>query len=100
MTLALLALLALGPGDGWFGVDKVKHFVVSAVAQSMTHAVLQYAGARHSAALAGSLAVGAALGVARERHDARVKGRFSRRDLAWDAAGLAGTSLLLWHTEP
>ena len=97
MKGALLALALLGPPDRWFGVDKLKHFVVSALAQSVSYSALQYAGAPHRAALGGSLAAGAALGVGRELYDRRAKGQFSRRDLTWDAAGLAGATLLLGH---
>jgi putative lipoprotein len=97
---ALVRLLVAGPPpDRWFGVDKLKHFVVSALAQSIAFSGLQYAGASHDAALAGSLAAGATLGVGRELHDRRVGGRLSGRDLVWDAAGLGAATLLLRHVE-
>jgi uncharacterized protein YfiM (DUF2279 family) len=80
-------------------VDKVKHFVVSALAQCVTYSVAQTAGIPPRVALAGSLGVGAALGVGRELHDRRVRGAFSRRDLVWDAAGLGTATLLLRHAE-
>jgi putative lipoprotein len=97
-ALLAVALLATPP-DSWFGVDKVKHLVVSALVQTLTYSGLQYAGAPHRAAVAGSLAVGAGFGVGRELHDRRVKGQFSRRDLVWDAAGLAGATLIVRHAE-
>ena len=99
MRAALVGLLLIGPPDHWFGVDKVKHFVVSALAQSVTFGLLQYGGVRPPAAVAGSLAAGAALGVGRELHDRRTKGLFSRRDLVWDAAGLAAGALVVTHAE-
>jgi putative lipoprotein len=102
----LVLALTLGPPrfalptrDGWFGVDKVKHFVVSAMAQAVTYAGLQYVGARHDVALVGSLATGATVGVARELHGRRTGGIFSVRDLAWDGAGLAAATLFLAHAE-
>jgi putative lipoprotein len=95
----LVAWLLLGPTDRWFGVDKLKHFVVSALAQSVAHGALQWAGARPTPALLGSLGAGVALGVGREVHDRRTKGAFSRRDLVWDAAGLAAATALARHTE-
>lgn len=94
-----LAMLLGGPPDSWFGVDKIKHFVVSALAQSVTYSALQYAGMEHRSALAASLATGVALGVGREVHDRRTKGLFSVRDLAWDAAGLGAATLLIHHSQ-
>ena len=99
MRGALAVLLLVGPPDRWFGVDKLKHFVVSALAQSVTYSVLQYAGAPRDAALGGSLATGVALGVGRELHDRRVRGAFSVRDLVWDGAGLGAATLLVRHAE-
>ena len=100
MKGALLALVLLGPPrDRWFGIDKLKHFVVSALAQSAAYGALQYAGAPHRTAVRGSLAAGAALGLGRELLDRRARGRFSVRDLAWDAAGLAAATALVSHAE-
>ena len=97
MSRLLLVLALAGPPDRWFGVDKLKHFVVSALAQSVAFGALQYAGAGHRTAVAGSLAAGAALGVGREVHGRRTTGRFSTRDLVWDGAGLAASTLLVRH---
>jgi putative lipoprotein len=99
VKVALLALLLLRPPDRWFGVDKVKHFVVSALAQCVTFGVARAAGVPHRTAVVGSLGVGAALGVGRELHDRRVRGAFSRRDLVWDAAGLGAATLLVRRAE-
>lgn len=100
MRGALALLLLVGPPpDRWFGVDKLKHFVVSALAQSVTFSGLQYAGASRDAALGGSLAVGVTLGLGRELHDRRAGGPFSVRDLVWDGAGLGAATLLLRHAE-
>lgn len=102
---ALVALaLTVGPGraearDGWFGVDKVKHFLVSAFIQSVTYSTLQAAGAERRAALAGATGVTLGVGLAREWHDRRQGRPFSVRDLAWDGAGTGAASLLLLRTE-
>ena len=98
MRVAVAALLlALPPKDRWFGADKLKHLVVSALAGSAAYSALQYAGVGHRPAVAGSLAAGAALGIGRELHGRRVAGVFSYRDLAWDAVGLGGAALLVTH---
>jgi putative lipoprotein len=92
-------VLLVRPPDRWFGVDKVKHLVVSALVETLAYSGLQYAGAPHRAALAGSLATGAAFGVGRELHDRRTKGLFSKRDLVWDVAGLAAGALVVTHAQ-
>ena len=97
MSRLLLVLALAGPPDRWFGVDKLKHFVVSALAQSVAYSALQYAGVGHRTAVGGSLAAGAALGVGRELHDRRATGRFSGRDLVWDGAGLVAATALVRH---
>jgi putative lipoprotein len=102
----LLLSLAFGgparqepPRDRWLGRDKVKHFLVSAFAQSATYATLQAAGADREGALLGATAATAALGVAKEVGDRRRGGPFSVRDLTWDAAGAGAATLLLVRTE-
>ena len=95
----LVATLFAQPGDGWFSRDKLKHFLVSAFAQSVTYATLQAAGAERGAALTGATAVTATLGVGKELSDRRRGGPFSGRDLAWDAAGAGAATLLLLRTE-
>ena len=100
MKRVLLFSVLLGPpADGWFGRDKVKHFLMSAFAQSATFATLQAAGADRGAALAGASAATATLGVAKELADRRRGGPFSVRDLTWDAAGAGAASLLLVRTQ-
>ena len=99
MRGALVLLLVVGPPDRWFGADKVKHLLVNALAQCAAYSALQYVGVPHRTRLGGSLAAGAALGVGRELYDRRAKGRFSYRDLAWDAAGLGAATVLVVHAE-
>jgi uncharacterized protein YfiM (DUF2279 family) len=83
------------PGDHWLGPDKVQHFFTSAFVQSMTYGSLRAAGASHALALGGATTTTAAVGVGKEVRDLRVKGEFSLRDLAWDAAGAGAATVLL-----
>jgi putative lipoprotein len=85
--------------DGWFGSDKIKHFIMSAFIQSLTFSGLQYAGASRSAAFAGSIGATAAFGVGKEIHDKRIGEPFSVRDLVWDAGGAGTAIVMLRHTQ-
>jgi len=98
-SLMLIGLLQVGARDSWFGTDKMKHFFLSAFVQSLSYSVIQVTtrGSRSSLVLSAS-AASAAAGIGKELHDRRVKGAFSVRDLAWDAAGIGTASLLLTHT--
>lgn len=98
-TALMVGRPAAPAGDGWFGVDKLKHFLVSAFIQSVSFAALEGAGADRRAALIGASGVTAGVGLAREWHDRRRGGPFSVRDLAWDAAGAGAASLVLIRTE-
>jgi pimeloyl-ACP methyl ester carboxylesterase/uncharacterized protein YfiM (DUF2279 family) len=85
--------------DSWFGPDKVKHFFISALIESLTFSGFQAAGASRGAAFAGAVATTAAFGIAREIHDKRTKGVFSIPDLTWDAAGGGAALLVLRSTQ-
>lgn len=85
--------------DSWFGMDKIKHFFMSAFIESVSYSVLQAAHVKRRPALTGAIGVTAAIGVAREIHDKRTPGKwFSYQDLAWDAAGTAAGAVMLTHT--
>ena len=84
--------------DPWFAGDKLQHFFTSAFVQSMSYGALRTAGLGHGAALAGASAASAVAGVGKEVHDFRTKGEFSVRDLTWDAAGAAASTVLLVRT--
>lgn len=90
---------SLASRDGWFGVDKVKHFFMSAFIQSVTFAALETAGADRSSALAGASGVTVGMGLAKEWYDMRSGGAFSFRDLGWGVAGGAAASLILVRTQ-
>ena len=85
--------------DPWFGIDKVKHFFMSAFINSFSYSALQLARVNHSSAMAGAIGITMAVGVGRELHDMRVPGNlFSVRDLTWDAIGTAAGAALTSHT--
>jgi len=84
--------------DSWFGVDKLKHFFLSAFATSVSYSALQAAGANRSTAMTGAIASSLALGVARETYNLRTTKLFSLKDLTWDAMGTAAAATMLNHT--
>jgi putative lipoprotein len=85
--------------DNWFGVDKIKHFFMSAFIESVSYSALQAAHANHRSAMAGAIGVTAAFGIGREIHDSRnPKNIFSVKDLSWDAIGAGAGLVLLSHT--
>jgi uncharacterized protein YfiM (DUF2279 family) len=86
------------PSDGWVGRDKLQHFFTSAFVQSIAYGSMRGTGLSHGAALAGASVTTAAVGVGKELRDWRVRGEFSARDLAWDAAGAASMTVLLTRT--
>ena len=84
--------------EGWFGVDKIKHFFISAFVTSVSFSAFQAAGANRRTALTGALGVTAAAGIGRELHDRRKKNSFSYRDLIWDAVGAGAAAAMLTQT--
>ncbi len=85
--------------DAWFGIDKIKHFFISAFIESVSYSALQAAHVHHRSAMAGAIGITIGFGVGREIHDQRVPGNFfSVRDLTWDAVGIAAGTVLLSHT--
>jgi putative lipoprotein len=100
MKLVLVfSVLLAPPQDRWFGEDKLKHFVVSAFAQSISYSALQLAGAERGPALAGATVATLGAGVAKELVDhRRAGGAFSYKDLTWGLAGAGTATLWLQHT--
>ena len=85
--------------DAWFGIDKLKHFFLSAFINSVSYSALQAAGANHRSAMTGAIGITMAAGFGREIHDMRVPGNiFSVRDLTWDAIGTAAGAAVTAHT--
>ena len=100
MKLLLVWTLSFGGSsrDPWFGVDKVKHFVVAAAIQSGTYTVLREADVRHWPSLDGAFAATAALSLGKELHDRRRTGLFSWKDLVWDGAGAISAAAVIHNT--
>ena len=95
----LFAQVAPPHTDSWFGIDKLKHFLVSAFIESVSYSALQAARVNHRAAMGGAIGVTMAVGVSRELHDRRVPGNlFSIRDLTWDGLGATAGAVLSSHT--
>jgi uncharacterized protein YfiM (DUF2279 family) len=92
----LVALLALPPAfNRWFGADKLKHFLMSALVQSAGFSTARTVGLdRAPSQVIGGAAV-LAIGLWKERQDRRTKKPFSVEDLVWDAAGGAAAGALL-----
>ena len=79
----------------WFGADKVKHFLMSALVQSATYSAGRVARIdRGTSQLIGGGAV-MATGVWKEFHDRRAGKPFSVEDLVWDASGGFAAAALL-----
>jgi hypothetical protein len=83
------------PADPVFGVDKVKHFFIAGVVETMTFSGLQAAGANRSPARAGAVGAAVIASLGREFHDRKTKGLFSLRDLAWDAIGASAALMVI-----
>lgn len=73
--------------DRWVGEDKLRHFAASFAATEMGYGATRLL-TEPDAALPVAATAAVALGLAKEVHDGR-HGRFSLKDLAWDAAGVA-----------
>jgi uncharacterized protein YfiM (DUF2279 family) len=87
--------LALGR---WFGADKLKHFLMSALIQSTTYSTARAVGVGDSPSrIVGGAAV-AGVSLWKEVHDRRTSKPFSVEDLTWDAAGAVAADALLGHT--
>jgi uncharacterized protein YfiM (DUF2279 family) len=99
IRILLLTVALQSPArDPWFGADKLKHFLMSAFAQSVGFSVGRAAGLdRRTAHLTGGISA-AGVGVWKEMVDRRSGRPFSTRDLLWDAAGAGSAGLLLHRT--
>ncbi len=85
--------------DAWFGIDKIKHFFMSAFIESVSYSALQAARVHYRSALGGAIGITLGFGVGREIHDKRTPGNiFSVRDLTWDVIGTGVGTVLLSHT--
>jgi len=93
--VALVAVLHGPPFGNWIGADKIKHFLMSVMIQSVSFSAARTAGlGKPASQIAGGVSV-AAFGLWKEIHDRRAKKPFSVEDLAWDAAGAVTAAALL-----
>lgn len=84
------------PADRWFGEDKVKHFVASFVATTITAGAARAAGMDANASAWVGAGASTALGVLKELQDRGRPGQVSSaRDLVWDLGGTAAGVLLM-----
>ena len=90
-----LILVLSPPGGPWFGADKVKHFLMSALVHSAAHSVVRSAGMGRPGAQAAGMTAAMTVGFWKELHDRRSGKPFSVADLLWDAAGAASAAALL-----
>lgn len=97
-STALAFALALPPVGSWFGADKLKHFLMSALVHSAAFSATRAAGADKRVSNAVAAASSAAIGVSKEVRDRRHRKPFSGQDLAWDAAGAGAMAALLART--
>ncbi len=96
--LLVLALQVQPPADRWFSPDKIKHFFMAAFVQSVSYSALRATRLGHQSSLVGASAGTVAFSIGKELADARRTGLFSKRDLAWDAAGIGASTLMLERT--
>ncbi len=97
LVLAFAFTLSTPPGDRWTGSDKVKHFLAAAAIQSLAYAALHRNDTTRRAALWQASMVTTAASLGKEIVDQRRGGRFSGRDLAWDAGGAGAATVAIIH---
>jgi uncharacterized protein YfiM (DUF2279 family) len=85
------------PRDRWIGEDKLKHFLSSFAATTLSAGGARMVGMDARTAAWVGAGAGASLGVWKEARDFRSPtGTLSFRDLVWDGAGVAaGTAVML-----
>jgi len=91
---ALLVALASPPG-GWFGTDKLKHFMMSFLVHSSAYSTTRAFRVGPQRAQAVGIASAVSIGVLKEIRDKRAGKPFSIGDLVWDGAGTASSAALL-----
>ena len=82
--------------DPWFGEDKVKHFIASFVATSITASAARATGIDATTSAWVGAGASTAIGVLKELQDTRRPGQVSSaRDLVWDLGGTAAGVVLM-----
>ncbi|XXF79896.1 hypothetical protein P2318_09160 [Myxococcaceae bacterium GXIMD 01537] len=100
----LLALLLVGPaalgapasGDDWLGADKAKHFGATLGLAGLGYGAGALLLESPRARLLSGAALGMGVGLGKELYDLGRGGRFSWKDLTWDAIGTATGLLVSW----
>ena len=90
-----VAIQLPNPLDRWFGADKVKHFLMSAMIQSATYSLARSTGSGRTPSQAVAAVATGTVAVMKEVHDRRQRKPFSVEDLVWDAAGGVSAASLL-----
>jgi uncharacterized protein YfiM (DUF2279 family) len=85
-------------GDGWFGEDKLRHFLASYAVAAVGYGSARLVGIEPDAALALATGGAVAAGIGKEWADVRRGGPFSLKDLVYDAAGIAVALGILRNT--
>lgn len=101
-TVVLLAALHGPPSlNRWFGADKVKHFLMSALVHSTVYSSARALRADRSVSQVIGAAAVVGVGVTKEIHDRRSGKPFSVEDLTWDVGGgVAAAALLNGSRDP
>jgi putative lipoprotein len=95
LALTLSAASPAPPKDAWFGADKVKHFLMSALVQSTAFSISRMSGGSRTLNQTVGGAATIIVGFGKEVHDRRVGKPFSFRDLVWDGLGALAAAALL-----
>lgn len=82
------------PRDGWFGEDKLKHFVTTFLVTSLAASGARAAGLDQGTSLVVGAGTGAVVGVGKELSDRRRDGTASFKDIVWDLAGVGAASVV------
>ena len=97
--LCLSVSSGASPPDRWFGTDKVKHFLASFVATSISASTARAAGLSPQNSIATGIGIGAGIGVWKEIRDHGRSGETaSMRDLVWDLAGVGAAAAVASQT--
>jgi uncharacterized protein YfiM (DUF2279 family) len=81
--------------DPWFAEDKLKHFLTSFVATTISANIVRAAGLDRSESIGVGIAFGVGAGIYKELSDVRAGSFFSVRDLLWDFGGIATATAVL-----
>jgi uncharacterized protein YfiM (DUF2279 family) len=90
---------AAGSGDAWFGPDKPKHFGATLVLGGLGYGAGALLFEAPEARWLSGAGLGLGVGLGKEIYDAGRGGRFSSKDLVWDAVGTATGLGVAWFID-